>query len=142
MRVIHDLDTEGSASPAGPVHRLDGVAEFLRAQERWLVRGLDRMDDPACTGIVLARLDDSHPAWIGVIGLLHACDPATAQLACELYGLHGRIAGTLEHGFGPLLPAQVRQQLRCLLAAHLRARTEAVTDAVAGIRAHPSVRAD
>jgi hypothetical protein len=105
---------------------LEGARLFLRAQTLWLVRGVERADDPAALGIVLGSHDACHETWLALVaGADHHAGPEAAEAVAALYAFHGRVVGWLERGVVRRLPPDVSRRLRRMLVRQLRELTDA-----------------
>lgn len=123
-------------SPGAPGARgaapfdVEAATLFLRAQASWLCRGLTQAaDDPIAVRIVLGAHDATHGRWLSLIARVQrSFGSAVAEQLSRVYAFHGRVAGSLERGVDPLLEPDLAEQIRRVLAEHLRQVTEAAVD--------------
>ncbi|CAN5865501.1 hypothetical protein BH23ACT8_BH23ACT8_18960 [soil metagenome] len=115
---------------AGGHDDADAAALFVRAQVSWLRRGLERADDCTAVAMVLAVHDAAHREWLELLPRLDG--PARAA-ADELYAFCGRVAGTLQRGPDPRLPAATSAAVRALHAERLTGLARATEMGIMGI---------
>lgn len=109
---------------AQPLDR-DAAALFLRAQASWLRRGLRLADNPVEVGIVLGTHDGSHESWVELIAAVErGVGAQAAATVATLYGLHGRVVGSLERRMDLRLDPDVQAQVRRMLSDRLTEMTE------------------
>jgi hypothetical protein len=121
-------DREGPPRSSGCGLDVERAVLFLEAQASWLRRGLARAADPVAVGVVLGSHDACHESWLALIAHADQVSRDASQVLASLYGLHGRIVGTLERGTDLRLDAVVADQVRSLLGTRLDELTaEAVT---------------
>jgi hypothetical protein len=110
---------------------VDAAAHFLRGQASWLCRALMGPGDPSAVGTVLGAHDRSHESWLTLIAGVARVDDDAAQRLASLYGLHGRIVGSLERGIDLRLADDVAEQVRRLLSLRLQEATDEAITALA-----------
>lgn len=105
------------------------VVGFLQHQSGALRAALSRPRDRRCVQRAVRGQDHAHDAWLALIGRARRDgEHALGDDITALYSLHGRVAGSLERGFDPLLHPAMERRLRMLLIAqveHLTARAVA-----------------
>lgn len=123
---------QSAGSPLG--FGFTAAARFLREQQAWLADALRAAPTDPQVQAALEAHEASHPNWISLIAAADAADSVAADELARLYGLHGRVAGSLERGAreAEALPPDVHREIRELLARWLARLTR---QALAALRA-------
>lgn len=100
---------------------MPGTADFLRHTCASLLVALAHADDAGVVAHALQGHAAAHGAWLHAIASAPTGD-ATAALA-DLYELHGRVAGRLEHQCPFPLPPAIEAAVRQMLADELSTAT-------------------
>lgn len=111
---------------------MPGTAEFLRHACASVLVALAHADDAAVVTHELQGHAGAHTAWLDAIAA--APTEGAAAALSDLYQLHGRVAGRLEHRCPFPLPAAIETAVRRMLADELSTATTRALTAIASPR--------